>query len=103
MKAQTEFMLNPLKELRPDMTQPMPSMDPVQFLRRLRPERDPVGVVPSGGRMFNVDLRPKDPPTFSGSEMSDIDVWLGQLKNQLALLGGPPAQQVAYSIGHVEV
>ena len=57
----------------------------------------PTATVATSSRMFNVDLRPKDPPTFSGSDTSDIDVWLGQLRNQLALLGGPPAQQVAYT------
>ena len=42
------------------------------------------------------DIKPKDPPTYHGKAIEDIEVWSQQLDNYLQLLGGDDAMQVAY-------
>ena len=55
-----------------------------------------------GGRyrtsgVFDVQIKPKDPPTFSGRTNDDPEVWVGQVSNFFRLVGGPPWKQVAYA------
>ena len=47
--------------------------------------------------MFNVHIKPRDPPTFSGRTQDDPEVWVGQVSNFFRLVGGPPQKQVAYA------
>ena len=42
------------------------------------------------------DIKPKDPPTYHGKATKDIEVWSQQMDNDLQLLGGDDAMQVAY-------
>ena len=46
---------------------------------------------------FDVQIKPKDPPTFSGRTNDDPEVWVGQVSNFFRLVGGPPWKQVAYA------
>ena len=47
--------------------------------------------------VFDVQIKPKDPPTFSGRTHDDPEVWVGQVSNFFRLVGGPPRKQVAYA------
>ena len=47
--------------------------------------------------VFNVAIKPHDPPTFSGRTQDDPEVWVGQVSNFFRLVGGPPWKQVAYA------
>ena len=47
--------------------------------------------------VFDVQIKPKDPPTFSGRTNDDPEVWVGQVSNFFRLVGGPPWKQVAYA------
>ena len=50
-----------------------------------------------GSGIFDVQIKPKDPPTFSGRTNDDPEVWVGQVSNFFRLVGGPPRKQVAYA------
>ena len=47
--------------------------------------------------IFDVQIKPKDPPTFSGRTSDDPEVWVGQVSNFFSLVGGPSHKQVAYA------
>ena len=42
------------------------------------------------------DIKPKDPPVFTGKATDDVEVWVQQVDNYLQLLGGSDAMQVSY-------
>ena len=42
------------------------------------------------------DIKPKDPPIFTGKATDDVEVWVRQVDNYLQLLGGFDAMQVSY-------
>ena len=42
------------------------------------------------------DIKPKDPPVFTGKSSDDIEVWVQQVDNDLQLLGGSDSMQVSY-------
>ena len=42
------------------------------------------------------DIKPKDPPVFTGKATDDVEVWVRQVENYLQLLGGSDAMQVSY-------
>ena len=45
---------------------------------------------------FKIDLKPKDPPVFSGKGTEDVEIWVKQVSNFLTIIGGPDHIQVAY-------
>ena len=45
---------------------------------------------------FKIDLKPKDPPVFSGKGTEDVEIWVTQVLNFLTIIGGPDHIQVAY-------
>ena len=45
---------------------------------------------------FDLQVKPKDPPTFAGKPTDDVEVWVQQVDNFLSLIGGPDHMQVAY-------
>ena len=47
--------------------------------------------------IFDVQIKPKDPPAFSGRTSEDPEIWVGQVSNFFRLVGGPPRKQVAYA------
>lgn len=47
--------------------------------------------------IFDVEFRPKDPPTFSGRTNEDPEIWIGAVSNFFRLVGGSAAKQVAYA------
>ena len=47
--------------------------------------------------VFDVQIKPRDPPTFSGRTQEDPEMWVGQMSNFFRLVGGPPQKQVAYA------
>ena len=47
--------------------------------------------------IFDVQIKPKDPPTFSGRTFDDPEVWVGQVSDFFSLVGGPSNKQVAYA------
>ena len=46
--------------------------------------------------VFDVIIKPRNPPTFSGRTQDDPEMWVGQMSNFFRLVGGPPPKQVAY-------
>ncbi len=46
---------------------------------------------------FNLSIKPRDPPFFSGKAHEDVDEWIQQVENFLFLIGGSPQMQVAYA------
>ena len=40
--------------------------------------------------VFDVAIKPRDPPTFSGRTQDDPEMWVGQVSNFFRLVGGPP-------------
>ena len=42
------------------------------------------------------DIKPKDPPVFTGKSSDDVEVWVQQVDNYLQLLGGSDSMQVSY-------
>ena len=40
--------------------------------------------------VFDIQIKPRDPPTFSGRTQDDPEVWVGQVSNFFRLVGGPP-------------
>ena len=42
------------------------------------------------------DIKPKDPPVFTGKSTDDVEVWVRQVDNYLQLLGGSDVMQVSY-------
>ena len=47
--------------------------------------------------VFDVEITPRDPPTFSGWTHDDPEMWVGQVSNFFRLVGGPPQKQVDYA------
>ena len=47
--------------------------------------------------IFDVQFKPRDPPTYSGKTGEDPETWVGQVSNFFRLVGGPPRKQVAYA------
>ena len=47
--------------------------------------------------VFDVEITPRDPPTFSGRTQDDPEMWVGQVSNFFRLVGGPPQKQVAFA------
>ena len=42
------------------------------------------------------DIKPKDPPVFTGKSSDDVEVWVQQVDNYLQLLRGSDSMQVSY-------
>ena len=40
--------------------------------------------------VFNVPIKPRDPPTFLGRTQDNPEVWVGRVSNFFRLVGGPP-------------
>ena len=47
---------------------------------------------------FELSVKPKDPPSFSGKQSDDVEVWIRQVDNFLSLIGGSDRMQVAYMV-----
>ena len=47
-------------------------------------------------RMFQLALKPRDPPVFAGTDRDDVETWFNQVCTHLRLLGGSTDQQIAY-------
>ena len=47
--------------------------------------------------VFDVPIKPRDPPTFAGRTQDDPEVWVGQVSNFFRLVGGSAQKQVAYA------
>ena len=48
--------------------------------------------------MFNVSIRPREPPAFTGAKGQDITEWLRQVDDYFALVQHREDQAVAYII-----
>ena len=47
--------------------------------------------------VFDMQIKPRSPPTFSGRTQEDVEMWVGQVSNFFRLVGGPPQKQVAFA------
>ena len=45
---------------------------------------------------FDLSVKPRAPPVFSGKPNEDVEIWIQQVDNFLSLIGGPDRMQVAY-------
>ena len=91
------------EELRPDVTFPFPTMTqlpiepfPAPQWRHIQ-QRPPSPPHTREPRMFQLALKPRDPPVFAGTDRDDVEVWITQVRTHLHLLGGSADQQVAYT------
>ena len=51
---------------------------------------------PTAAPQIRFDIKPKDPPVFTGKTTDDVEVWVQQVDKYLQLLGGSSSTQVAY-------
>ena len=47
--------------------------------------------------LFDVAIKPKDPPNFAGRTQDDPEIWVGQVSNFFRLVGGAERKKVAYA------
>ena len=62
------------------------------------------GMLETGGRqqqqsgvIFNLDIKPKDPPIFYGRGTEDVSTWISKVSDFFYLTGATDRQQVAYA------
>ena len=91
------------ENLRPDVTFPFPTMTQLPIEQFPAPQwrhiqqRPPSPPQTREPRMFQLALKPRDPPVFVGTDHDDVEVWINQVRTHLQLLGGSADQQVAYT------
>ena len=53
-------------------------------------------MMPSQSATFNIGIKPKEPPVFSGKAKEDVDTWLAKVGDFIYLTEANDRQQVAY-------
>ena len=96
--AGTGGMLNP--ELVALMEQQRELLQGYQELARVQSQRQAstsLPASPSGSRL-QIQMRPKEPPSFSGKKDQDVDIWLHQIDDYFALTKPTDSDGVAYLV-----
>ena len=95
----TQGMLNP--ELMVFLEQQRQLLQGYQELARLQSSQQASTSAAAGGSSgprLQIQMRPKEPPAFSGKKDQDVDIWLHQVDDYFALTKPTDADGVAYLV-----
>ena len=55
-------------------------------------------MAPANNSLFNLEIKPKDPPIFYGRAAEDVSTWISKVSDFFYLTGATERQQVAYAV-----
>ena len=61
------------------------------------PQEERRTVAPANNSLFNLEIKPKDPPIFYGRAAEDVSTWISKVSDFFYLTGATERQQVAYA------